>query len=280
MNTHDHRKLFSPVQIGPITLGHRVVMAPLTRSRSQQPGDIPNDLMREYYTQRASEGGFIVTEATNISITGRGWLGAPGMYSDQQVEGWKKITAAVRAKGCHMFSQLWHAGRSSHFEMTGGKEPVSASVNPAYWQDDSHVVSTPSGWVKPSPHRALDINEIPAIIEDYRQAAARAKAADFEGVELHAANGYLIDQFLQDGSNHRTDAYGGSVENRATSPTRSCRGTGIGLGWRSRCCTDRPKRNLEWHVRQQPAGTLRLCRRAVEPVWTRLPPHYRASRER
>jgi len=98
MNTHDHRKLFSPVQIGPITLGHRVVMAPLTRSRSQQPGDIPNDLMREYYTQRASEGGFIVTEATNISITGRGWLGAPGMYSDQQVEGWKKITAAVRAK--------------------------------------------------------------------------------------------------------------------------------------------------------------------------------------
>jgi len=218
MNTHDHRKLFSPVQIGPITLGHRVVMAPLTRSRSQQPGDIPNDLMREYYTQRASEGGFIVTEATNISITGRGWLGAPGMYSDQQVEGWKKITAAVRAKGCHMFSQLWHAGRSSHFEMTGGKEPVSASVNPAYWQDDSHVVSTPSGWVKPSPHRALDINEIPAIIEDYRQAAARAKAADFEGVELHAANGYLIDQFLQDGSNHRTDAYGGSVENRSTSP--------------------------------------------------------------
>jgi N-ethylmaleimide reductase len=100
--------------------------------------------MREYYTQRASEGGFIVTEATNISITGRGWLGAPGMHSDQQVEGWKKITAAVRAKGCHMFSQLWHTGRSSHFEMTGGKEPASASVNPGYWQDDSHVVSTPS----------------------------------------------------------------------------------------------------------------------------------------
>jgi N-ethylmaleimide reductase len=215
MNTDDHRKLFSPVQIGPITLGHRVVMAPLTRSRSQQPGDIPNDLMCEYYTQRASEGGFIVSEATNISVTGRGWLGAPGMYSDQQVEGWKKITGAVHAKGCHMFSQLWHTGRSSHFEMTGGKEPVSASVNPAYWQDDSHVVSTPSGWVKPSPHRALDISEIPGVIEDYRKAAERAKAADFEGVELHAANGYLIDQFLQDGSNHRTDAYGGSVENRS-----------------------------------------------------------------
>jgi len=215
MNTHDHRKLFSPVQIGPITLGHRVVMAPLTRSRSQQPGDIPSDLMREYYSQRASEGGFLISEATSISITGRGWLGAPGLYSDQQVEGWKKITAAVHAKGGHMFSQLWHTGRSSHFEMTDGKEPVSASVNPAYWADESHVVSTPSGWVRPSPHRALDITEIPRIIADYRKAAERAKAADFEGVELHAANGYLIDQFLQDGSNQRTDIYGGSIENRS-----------------------------------------------------------------
>jgi N-ethylmaleimide reductase len=215
MKSHDHQKLFSPIQIGPITLFHRVVMAPLTRSRSLQPGDIPSDLMREYYTQRASDGGFIISEATSISITGRGWLGAPGLYSDEQVEGWKKITAAVHAKGGHMFSQLWHTGRSSHVETTGGKTPVSASVNPSYWKDDSHLVSTPSGWVKPSPHRALDIAEIPGIIEDYRKAAERAKAAEFEGVELHAANGYLIDQFLQDGSNHRTDAYGGSIENRS-----------------------------------------------------------------
>ena len=108
--------------------------------------------------------------------------------------------------------QLWHTGRSSHVEVTGGKTPVSASVNPSYWKDDLHVVSTPSGWVKPSPHRALDIAEIPGIIEDYRKAAERAQPAEFEGVELHAANGYLIDQFLQDGSNHRTDAYGGSSE--------------------------------------------------------------------
>ncbi len=215
MKSHDHQKLFSPTQIGPIALSHRVVMAPLTRSRSLQPGDIPSDLMREYYTQRASDGGFIISEATSISITGRGWLGAPGLYSDEQVEGWKKITAAVHAKGGHMFSQLWHTGRSSHVEVTGGKTPVSASVNPSYWKDDSHVVSTPSGWVKPSPHRALDIAEIRSIIEDYRKAAERAKAAEFEGVELHAANGYLIDQFLQDGSNHRTDAYGGSIENRS-----------------------------------------------------------------
>jgi len=169
MKSHDHQKLFSPIQIGPITLSHRVVMAPLTRSRSLQPGDVPSYLMREYYTQRASDGGFIISEATSISITGRGWLGAPGLYSDEQVEGWKKITAAVHAKGGHMFSQLWHTGRSSHVETTGGKTPVSASVNPSYWKDDSHVVSTPSGWVKPSPHRALDIAEIPGIIEEYPQ---------------------------------------------------------------------------------------------------------------
>src|SRR5258708_27141459 len=179
MKSHDHQKLFSPTQIGPITLSHRVVMAPLTRSRSLQPGDIPSDLMREYYTQRASDGGFIISEATSISITGRGWLGAPGLYSDQQVKGWKKITAAVHAKGGHMFSQLWHTGRSSHFEMTDGKEPVSASVNPGYWADKSHVLSTTRVWVRPSPHRALDTTAIPGIIADYRKAAERAKAADF-----------------------------------------------------------------------------------------------------
>ena len=171
--------------------------------------------MREYYTQRAPEGGFIISEATAISITARGWFGAPGMYSDPQVDGWKKITAAVHAKGGHMFSQLWHTGRSSHVEMTGGKAPVSASVNPAYWEDTSHFVSTPSGWVQPSPHRALELSEIPRIIEEYRKAAERAKAAGFEGVELHAANGYLVDQFLQDGSNKRTDGYGGPIENRS-----------------------------------------------------------------
>jgi len=116
--------------------------------------------MLEYYGQRASDGGFIVSEGTAISLTGRGWLGAPGLYSDQQIEGWKKITAAVHAKGGRMFSQLWHTGRSSRVEMTGGQMPVSASVNRSYWEDTSHVVSAPSGWVKPSPHRALDIAEI------------------------------------------------------------------------------------------------------------------------
>ena len=208
-------KLFSSVQIGPITLQHRVVMAPLTRSRSEQPGDIPGNLMLEYYTQRASEGGLIISEATSISIAGRGWFGAPGMYSDEQVAGWKKITGAVHAKGGRLFSQLWHTGRSSHVDMTNGSMPVAPSVVPSYWLDSTPSISTPSGWLKPSPHRALDIAEIPGVVEDYRKAAERAKAAGFDGVELHAANGYLADEFLQDGSNKRTDAYGGSVENRS-----------------------------------------------------------------
>ena len=215
MPARTQQKLFTPVQIGPITLKHRVVMAPLTRSRAQRPGDIPSDMMLEYYTQRASDGGLIVSEATAISITARGWLGAPGLYTDRQVEGWKRITAAVHAKGGRMFSQLWHTGRSSHVEMTGGPAPVSASVDPSYWNDASRLVSAPSGWTRPSPHRALATDEIEGIVEQYRNAAERAKAAGFDGVELHAANGYLPDQFLQDSSNRRTDRYGGSIENRS-----------------------------------------------------------------
>jgi len=209
------QNLFTPVQVGPFTLNHRVVMAPLTRSRSVQPGDIPSDLMVEYYAQRASEGGLVISEATSISIGARGWFGAPGMYSDEQVAGWKKITSAVHLKGARMFSQLWHVGRSSHVSMTNGAAPVAPSIDPQYWLDSDPVISTPGGWQKPSPHRALDISEIPGIVEDYRKAAERAKAAGFDGVELHAANGYLPDEFLQDGSNKRTDAYGGSIQNRS-----------------------------------------------------------------
>ncbi|WP_293899567.1 alkene reductase [Phenylobacterium sp.] len=207
-------KLLSPIELGGASLSHRVVMAPLTRSRSDQPGDVPGPLMVEYYAQRASNGGLIISEGTTVSPSARGWFGAPGLFSTAQVEGWKRVTAAVHAKGGVIFSQLWHTGRSSHIEVTGGPLPVSASVNPAYWQDPTRRTSTPSGWVHPSPHRALEIGEIAAIVEDYRLAAERAKAAGFDGVELHGANGYLIDQFLQDNSNHRTDAYGGSIENR------------------------------------------------------------------
>jgi N-ethylmaleimide reductase len=215
MKTPTTNKLFTPIQVGLMELKHRVVMAPLTRSRSVQPGNIPGALMLEYYSQRASDGGLIISEGTSISVAGGGWFGAPGLYSEEQVSGWKRITAAVHWKRGLMFSQLWHTGRAAHVDSTNGAIPVSSSVNPEYWQDSTIQASTPHGWRQPSPHRALDITEIPGIVEEYRKAAERAKAAGFNGVELHAGNGYLPDQFLQDGVNRRTDSYGGSVKNRS-----------------------------------------------------------------
>ncbi len=215
MSLTSELKLFTPVQLGALALKHRVVMAPLTRSRSVQPNSIPGELMAEYYAQRASDGGLIIGEATNISLASRGWLGAPGLYTDEQVDGWRVIVDRVHTKGGHMFAQLWHTGRVSHVDMTGGETPVSASVDPSFWEDGKHVVSTAKGWVQPSPHRALATSEIDGIVADYKRAAQRAKRAGFEGVELHAANGYLVDQFLQDGSNRRDDEYGGSIENRS-----------------------------------------------------------------
>ena len=206
--------LFTPIQIGATTLKHRVVMPPLSRLRAQWPSGVPSDLNLEYYSQRASDGGLIFTEATAISATGRGYRGAPGIYSDEQVAGWKRVTDAVHAKGGRMFVQLWHAGRTTHIATTG-EEPVTASVDPSYWADPEMLVVTPDGFSQPSPHRALETAEIAAVIEQYRAAAANAKRAGFDGVELMAANGHLIDQFLQDNSNKRTDRYGGSIENRA-----------------------------------------------------------------
>ena len=203
-------KLYTPIALGPIALSHRVVQAPLTRLRSEQPGDVPGPLMATHYGQRASKGGLQIAEATTVSVTGRGYRGAPGIYSDAQVAGWRRVTSAVHAKGGRIFLQLWHVGRQSHVDMTGGVAPVAPSVVPF-----EQVVVTQDGWVPVSPHRALGIEEIPGIVEEFRQGAVRAKAAGFDGVEIHGANGYLLDQFLQDGSNKRTDAYGGPVENRA-----------------------------------------------------------------
>ena len=206
-----NQKLFSPVELGAIHLEHRVVMAPLTRLRSDVPGDVPNDLMLEYYTQRASQGGLIISEATAISKTARGYLGAPGIYTDAQVAGWRRITDAIHAKGGKIIQQLWHVGRTSHVDLTDGAVPVSASEDVPY----EGKAFTKDGWVPVTPNRALKVEEIPALLADYREAARRAKDAGFDGIELHAANGYLLDQFLQNGSNHRTDEYGGSPENRA-----------------------------------------------------------------
>jgi len=201
--------LFSPVRVGALALAHRVVLAPLTRLRAGEEG-VPTDLMAEYYGQRTSMGGLLITEATTVAVTGRGYLGAPGLYNEAQVAGWRKVISAIHDKGGKIFAQLWHVGRVSHVEMTGGEAPVTASA-----VRFEGVAFTRNGWVPVSPARALLFKEIPAIIEAFRQAAERAREAGFDGVELHAANGYLLDQFLQDGSNQRTDSYGGSIENRA-----------------------------------------------------------------
>lgn len=203
-------KLFSPVQLGQMALTHRVVMAPLTRMRTVKDF-IPNDLMVEYYTQRATEGGFIISEATVVSETGHGYYGAPGIYTTEQAEGWKKVTQAVHAKGAYIYLQLFHAGRESHVDLQpNGQLPVGPSV-----VEHEDPVYTPSGWVPATLNRALETDEVRQIVKDFHRASELAKTAGFDGVELHGANGYIIDQFLQDGSNKRTDIYGGSLENRA-----------------------------------------------------------------
>jgi N-ethylmaleimide reductase len=202
--------LFSPKFVGSMRLEHRIVMAPLTRMRSS-PGDLPNDLMLEYYTQRATPGGLLISEASPIALTGYGFERAAGIYDDTQIPGWKRITDAVHAKGGRMILQLWHVGRqSARVLQPGGAAPLAPSAIRA-----DGTAWTLNGTVPFDMSRALELDEIPALIDAYRQAAARALRAGFDGVEIHGANGYLPDQFLQDGSNKRTDEYGGSIENRA-----------------------------------------------------------------
>ena len=205
-------KLYSPLKVGAFDLLHRVVMAPLTRMRSSQPGNVPNALMATYYSQRASKGGLLISEATQVMQQGQGYPATPGIHSEEQVAGWRKVTDAVHAKGGLILLQLWHVGRISHssFQPDGGA-PVSASaVQPAGQAFTAEFKQVPF-----ETPRALDESEIPGIIEAYRQGAANAKAAGFDGVEVHGANGYLIDQFLQDRTNKRTDSYGGSIANRS-----------------------------------------------------------------
>ena len=201
--------LLSPFDLGGLTLKNRVVMAPLTRSRAGSER-MPNALMAEYYAQRASVG-LIIAEATIISKQASGWLNTPGIYSDEQAQAWKQVVDAVHDKGTPFFLQLWHMGRASHSSFQeNGCLPVSASAIKL----NAEYIHTPIGKQPYETPRALETNEIPLVVEDYRQAALRAKDAGFDGVEIHAANGYLIDQFLQSKTNHRTDQYGGSLENR------------------------------------------------------------------
>ncbi|WP_436871941.1 alkene reductase [Acinetobacter haemolyticus] len=201
--------IFSPKQIGAVSLKNRMVMAPLTRSRAGE-GDVPTDTMVEYYRQRATAG-LIITEASQISQQAKGYPRTPGNYSDAQVEGWKKVTDAVHAEGGKIFLQIWHVGRLSHSSIQPNNDlPVAPSAIKA----DGDIF-TSEGLKQLETPRALMLEEILGVVEQFKQAAVNAKRAGFDGVEIHAANGYLIDQFLRDGSNIRTDAYGGSVENRA-----------------------------------------------------------------
>ncbi len=202
--------LFSEKKLGALTLPHRIVMAPLTRSRSSQPGDIPNDLNVEYYKQRASAA-LVITEATQISPQGKGYAFTPGIHSPEQIAGWKKITDAIHQQDGHVFMQLWHVGRVSHSSLQpDGKLPVAPSALPV----TEGQAFTETGMLDFETPRALETGEISGIVEQYRQAALNAKQAGFDGVEIHAANGYLLEQFLKDGTNKRTDRYGGSFENR------------------------------------------------------------------
>ena len=201
--------LFDPVKIGPYTLPNRIVMAPMTRNRAAK-GNVPHALNVTYYQQRASAG-LIITEASQISPQGVGYPATPGIHSAEQVEGWKQVTEAVHEKGGHIFLQLWHVGRISHPSLQpDGQLPVAPSaIRPA---GQAVTYEGMQAFVEP---RALAADELPGIVDDYVSAARNALQAGFNGVEIHAANGYLLDEFIRDGSNQRTDRYGGSVENRA-----------------------------------------------------------------
>jgi N-ethylmaleimide reductase len=210
--------LFQPLQLGSGTglgsgalrLPNRVLMSPMTRSRSSQPGDIPTELNARYYAQRASSG-LLFTEATQVSPQGKGYAYTPGIHSDEQVAGWRRVTEAVHANGGRIMLQLWHVGRMSHDEFHNGEPPVAPSAINA----GAHIfIGGERGFAPTSTPRALALDELPRIVENYRDGAERAKQAGFDGVEVHGANAYLLHQFLSDAANIRTDAYGGSINNR------------------------------------------------------------------
>ena len=200
--------LFNSLQVGALHLPNRILLAPLTRGRAGTE-HLPNALMAEYYAQRAS-GGLLITECTMVAPHTSAFVAEPGIYSEAQIAGWKKVTEAVHAKGGRIFLQIWHAGRAAHPDINGGTASVSSTATPIEGQ-----IHTPAGQVPHAAAHVLTEAEIPAIVAAFAQGAKNAIAAGFDGVEVHAANGYLIDQFLRDGVNDRTDGYGGSLENRA-----------------------------------------------------------------
>lgn len=201
-------KIFEPVTIGDLELTNRIAMAPMTRGRA---GDsrVPNAIMAKHYEQRASAG-LIISEATVVSSQGNGWVGSPGIYTDEMTDGWKQVTKRVREAGSHIFLQMWHCGRASHSDFHNGELPVSASAVKL----NGDMIHTPLGKKEYEVPRALTLDEIQATVDDYRRAAINAREAGFSGIEVHSANGYLLNQFLDSKTNLRTDNYGGSIENK------------------------------------------------------------------
>lgn len=206
--SQDPSPLFQPFTLGDLTLPNRIVMAPLTRNRATPGTDAANALTATYYRQRASAG-LIISEGTQVSPQGQGYLQTPGLYSPAQIAGWKTVTDTVHAAGGRMFAQIWHVGRVSHESLLNGGAPVAPSAIAA--KSKTYIAG---GFADVTPPRALTLDEIPGVVGEYADAAANALKAGFDGVEIHGANGYLIDQFLKDGANQRQDAYGGSAENR------------------------------------------------------------------
>lgn len=212
MTGHISMRLFKPFQLGSIPLANRVVMAPLTRMRAGRNDGVPSPLASTYYSQRATEGALIIAEASQISRQGQGYPQTPGIYTQEQIAGWKPVVKAVKARGAFFFLQLWHVGRISHSSLHDAEAlPVAPSAIPPAGNAFTHTFAR----VPYETPRALETNEIQDIVAEYRRAAENAKFAGFDGIEIHAANGYLLQQFLEDKTNRRTDRYGGSIENRA-----------------------------------------------------------------
>ncbi len=275
-----HPSLFEPYALGALTLANRIVMAPLTRNRAGA-GLVPSALAATYYAQRASAG-LLITEATQISPQAQGYQDTPGLYTPEQIAGWRAVTDAVHAKGGRIFVQLWHVGRVSHVDLQpGGAAPVAPSAIRA-----ATKVFVNNGFADVSEPRALALHELPGIVDDFRQAAANAIAAGFDGVEIHGANGYLLEQFIKDGANQRTDAYGGSIKNRARLLLEVVAAVGKEIGADRTgvrispvspasgiSCSD-PQPHYDYIAEQLDALGSSTC------TWSKVPPAARATRSR
>jgi N-ethylmaleimide reductase len=251
--------LLSPGRLGAVELSNRVVMAPMTRNRARKD-EVPGDSAATYYAQRAS-GGLLITEATQIGVGAQGYAFTPGIYTDAMVAGWKQVTDAVHAKGGKIAVQLWHTGRISHSSLRGGRWPVAPSAIPA--EGKAFTYDGPQSFETP---RALEPDEIREIVKEFADAARRAREAGFDAVEIHGANGYLIDQFLRDGTNHRTDAYGGSAANRARFLVEVATAVAEAIGADRVGVRLSPDNSFNSMTDRDPVGTFRTAAELLAPL--------------